>query len=411
VAGAARGREVALWCAIAVAGALALIWGWRWNIALNDYGTEAATSFTALLHGRISAFLQSAPAYGPSLLLRAPFALPASLTGGSALLVYRLSALPCLLAIGALGVWLAVTARRGGATLATAALTVVLCAANPITYRVLATGHPEELLGAALCVAAVLLAQRGHANLAALALGLAIANKEWGLLAIGPVFVALPAQRRRAMTVAAAVALALLAPIALASGSVGALSGRLAVSDNGGLFHPWQLFWFFGPRGHWLPAMLGSIPRGFRLKPAWVAAIAHPLIVWIELPLTLLALRRRTSAGDALALLALLLLLRCYLDPWDLVYYPLPFIFALAAWETTVARRMPIGAAVATAATWLIFWYLPGHIGLDAQALSFLVPSTLTIAALAAVTYRRAPLRHTSHAAAGLLSRAPAVPS
>ena len=31
------------------------------------------------------------------------------------------------------------------------------------------------------------------------------------------------------------------------------------------------------------------------------------------------------------------MLLRCWLDPWDVVYYPLPFIVALLAWETTVA--------------------------------------------------------------------------
>ena len=36
---------------------------------------------------------------------------------------------------------------------------------------------------------------------------------------------------------------------------------------------------------------------------------------------------------DALALLTLLLLLRCLLDTWDTSYYPLPFILALLAWE------------------------------------------------------------------------------
>jgi len=410
VAAAISRREIMLWSALAVGTSLALLWGWHWNVALNDYGTEAAPSLTALLHGHIAVFLREAPSYGASLLLRAPFALPGSLAGGSALLIYLLGALPCLLAIGALGVWLAVGLRRAGGSVAAAALTVLLCAANPITYRALATGHPEELLGGALCVAAVLLAQRGHANLSALALGLAIANKQWALLAIGPVLLALPAHRWRTLLVAGTVAVVLVAPILLASPSVSAGSGRLTVADTGGIFHPWQIFWFFGPRGHWLPAMLGSIPRGFRLAPAWLGGRAHLLIVWLGLPLTLLAMRRRARPADALLLFALLMLMRCWLDPWDLVYYPLPFIFGLLAWEATVARRLPVCAAAATAATWLIFWFLPAHISPDAQAISFLVPATVALGVLAAVLYRLRPLRRATRAAT-LLSRAPAVPS
>ena len=402
--------EIAAWAALAVGASLAALWGSAWVVGLNDYGLEARASFTALLHGHITAFLATAPPYGATLLLRAPFALPASLTGGSALLIYRLGALPCLLAIGALGVWLARDLRRAGGGILAAAAVVCLCAANPITYMVLQLGHPEELLGGALCVAAVLLAQRGRANWAALALGLAIANKQWALLAIGPVLVALPAHRWRTLSIAGGVALALVSPIMLSSASLQAGTSRLTVSATGGLFHPQQVFWFFGPRGHWLPAMAGEIARGFRLPPAWLGDRAHMLIVWLCLPATLFAMRRRTRPADTLLLLAMLMLLRCWLDPWDNVYYPLPFVFALLAWETTVARRAPIGAAAATAATCLIFWYLPNHLGVDAQAVSFLAPATLTLAALAAVVYRLRP-RHQPARTAPLLSRAPAVPS
>lgn len=404
-------RELVLWSVLVAAVAGVALWAWSWDPRFNDYGLEAAASFTALLHGHISTFLASAPSYGASLVLRAPFALPGSIAGAGGLLIYRLAALPCLLAIGAVGVWLAADLRRAGGGLLAATAAVALCIANPITYRVLQIGHPEELLGAALCVAAVLIAQRGHASWAGLALGLAIANKEWALLAVGPVLIALPAARWRALIVAGVVAGALLGPLLLSSPTPQSGTSRLIVSDTGILFHPFQVFWFFGTPGHWIPAMAPFIQKGFRLPPAWLGGRAHLLIVWLGLPLTLAAVLRRTRRADALLLLALLLLLRCWLDPWDNVYYPLPFIFALLAWETSVARRVPVGAAAATAATWLIFWYLPNHIGADAQALSFLVPSTLTLAAIAALVYRVEPLRRAAAAPAAPLSRAPAVPS
>ena len=72
---------------------------------------------------------------------------------------------------------------------------VGLCAANPITLRALDIGHPEELLGAVLCAGAVLAALRGRATLAGVLLGLAMANKAWAVLAIGPVLLALPERR------------------------------------------------------------------------------------------------------------------------------------------------------------------------------------------------------------------------
>jgi hypothetical protein len=406
--GASR-RELALYVLVALASALLMLWLWTWNARHGDFGIEAAPSFVALLHGHISTFLRTAPSYGGSLLLRAPFALPASLAGGNLLLIYRLSALPCLLAIGALGVWLARDLRRAGFGVLVAAMALELCVANPITYQALQLGHPEELLGAALCVAAVLLAQRGHINWSAVALGLAIANKEWGLLAIGPVLIAAPAGRWRILAIAGAISGALLAPILLASPSLASGADNLSMSSGTSvIFHPWQVFWFFARRGDWDPQAGLFIPSGFRLPPAWLGGGAHVLIVALAAPATLLAMLRRTRAADALLLLALLMLLRCWLDRWDNVYYPVPFLFALLAWETTVARRPPLRAATATAATFLIFWYLPDHLSPDAQALSFLIPATLALALIAARVYRLRPLR--LRAGAPGLIRAPAAP-
>ena len=61
------------------------------------------------------------------------------------------------------------------------------------------------------------------------------------------------------------------------------------------------------------------------------------------------------NRDDALLVLALALLLRCMLDPWDLVYYHLPLVVALAAWEARRGRELPVLAVLVTAACWLSF--------------------------------------------------------
>ena len=91
--------------------------------------------------------------------------------------------------------------------------------------------------------------------------------------------------------------------------------------------------------------LFGGVKPGYRTAPAWVGIVSHPLIVAVSLPLTALAWRRaRRGQSDALLLLALLLLLRCVLDTWDTVYYPIPFVLALLAWESLGAAT-PSGDA------------------------------------------------------------------
>jgi hypothetical protein len=46
------------------------------------------------------------------------------------------------------------------------------------------------------------------------------------------------------------------------------------------------------------------------------------------------------AAADALLLLAAIGLLRCVLDPWDVIYYHVMFLLALGAWEV-LARARP----------------------------------------------------------------------
>ena len=63
----------------------------------------------------------------------------------------------------------------------------------------------------------------------------------------------------------------------------------------------------------------------------------------------------------------------------------------MLSWETTVRRRAPIGAVLATLATWVIFEYLPNHLSANQQALSFIVPSVLAFAVMSFVVYRGRP--------------------
>src|ERR1039458_7225795 len=182
-----RVRENALCALLAGAGAATMgglgLYGFAWN----DYEIEAKPAFDALTHGHVLAFLRLVPAYGGSLVERAPLALLPGLWGGGQLAVYRMVALPCLLAAAALGVWLVAQIRRPAGQRSSAhstlakAIVLGICVVNPLTLQALELGHPEELLGAVLCVAAVLLAARDRPVWAGLALGLAIANKEWAL--------------------------------------------------------------------------------------------------------------------------------------------------------------------------------------------------------------------------------------
>jgi hypothetical protein len=97
--------------------------------------------------------------------------------------------------------------------------------------------------------------------------------------------------------------------------------------------------------------------HGATTSPAWLAPIPHPLIVALALPLSALWYWRAGPSRpreDAFALLALISLERCLLDPWNLGYYHLPLVLALLAWECH-RRRMPVITLAVTGAIWFTF--------------------------------------------------------
>jgi glycosyl transferase family 87 len=388
-------RENAVCAFMAATGCATLAWLGLYGYAWNDYELEAQPAVEAIAHGHLEGFMRLAPAYGGSLLERAPFALLPGLWGGGSLAVYRSVAFPCLLGAGVFAVYLVARMRASGHRPLARAVALGICVANPIALRAIELGHPEELLGACMCVLAVFLAAgsfggRARPLLAGLVLGLAIANKEWALLAVGPVMLAVaPGRRRICLASAAALAVAILAPLALTSSSGFDSSTRSLASAPASIFQPWQVWWFLGHHSTAVHGTLGESKAGYRTAPAWVETISRPLILLVGATLAaLLWLRRRTLAlgeQDALLALALLLLVRCLLDTWDTAYYALPFIIALLAWEVAnSARRPPVLALSATALVWVSVEWLPHHVGPDTQSLFFLA-WTLPLAAWLAV--------------------------
>ncbi len=399
-------RENALCASLAAAGCATMAWLGLYGFTWNDYDTEARPAYQALVQGHVGEFLRLAPAYGGSLIERAPFALLPGLWGGGQLAVYRAVAMPCLLAAAVLGVWLVSRMRSRGRSALARAVALGVCVANPITLRALELGHAEELLGGCLCVAAVLLAARRgsgreHPLLAGILLGLAIANKEWALVAVGPVLLAVPpGQRWRCLAAVLASSAVVLAPLLLApSGSFASSAAAAATPATSLIFKPWQLWWFFG---HHSPLALGPLDvhdPSYRVGPAWAGAISHPLILVSGLALAgALWPRARSTAlteERALLALALALLLRCVLDTWDDSYYLLPFVLALLAWEVgRPARNPPVLALVASVLVWASFQWLPEHVSADAQAALFLAWSLPLAAWLGTRLFaRRRPVR------------------
>jgi hypothetical protein len=378
-------RELALPAAVALAGALVLAALGLQTMAFTDYEVEAEPSLLALRHGHPLAFFAHLPAYGGSLILRAPFALLPGAWHGGDLALFRSMAVPCLLASVTLALLLYRRARELGAGAPAAWMALGLVAVNPLTLRALDIGHPEELLGGALCVAAGLAATGRRPLLTGVLLGVAVANKPWALLAVVPVALMLPEQRRLALATTGAVAAAICAPMLVLGAPV--TTDTVAVArTSGAIFQPWQLWWFLGEHGHRVMGLTGE-KVGYRTPPAWVSTVNHPLVVLVPIACALFVARRRGTlrAADGFALLALCFQLRCLLDTWNNVYYALPACLALVAWEVH-AGRLPLVAFATTGMTWITFELLPEVASPDMQAAAYLAFTVPLVGALALVS-------------------------
>ena len=305
----------------------------------------------SLISGHLGRFFDEQALMGSfALLARAPFALLASSVGGGETVIYEAGVLACVLALCAVAFLLI---SRGDLPPNRLLLIPVLAVLTPASRAAVESGHPEEMLAAALCVTALLLSDR-RPLWAAVALGLALATKQWAVLAVIPVLLATPRQWvRRVVLVAGAVAAILTVPLV-----VGNLEGFLRTSHQAGT-SPQTVsrasVWFLVATAHHVALHLpAGFPReitSYQISDG-LARVTHPAIVLLAPLLGLLVWRRR---GDPLAFLALLLLARCVLDPVDNEYYHVPFLLALLAYEI-VSRRLIAGIPVMTLFSAIGLW-------------------------------------------------------
>ena len=227
-----------------------------------------------------------------------------------------------------------------------------LMVASPLTFQAMHWGHPEEPLAAALCVASVVLAERRQATMAGVALGLALATKQWALLAIAPTVMLAQGARWRLLAAAAVSAGVFTLPMMIGDPH---RYFYLALNYSGSSGHPWltpaNIWWSLGGRVH---TFLNGFPVERWRLPTSLASISHPLIIGLVVVITVAYWRGKLprDAAGALRLLALIFLLRCMLDTMTYGYHHLPLLFTLAAAEGFGRRRLPWVAIAVAAATW-----------------------------------------------------------
>lgn len=349
----------------------------------TDYSIEAQPAFDALRHGHVAQFLDFAPSYAGSMILRAPLALLPALWGGGSLAVFRAVSIPAVLALCVFAVllWRAAIGRGVSRQAAWGALVVVI--ANPLAWMALRTGHSEEILVALACLAAGVAVGHRRVTLAAVLFGCAVASKPWAILALAPLLVFLDTGRIKFLTVAGGVAAVILAPILIRGG--GSLTATATVAHStGGTANPWQVWWFLGDHAGPVQRTLGRVFHDYRTEPHWVTQISHPLVV--VLPAVLCLVRYRALRGrpwhHLFLVVAAVFMSRCLLDTWNHHYYALPAVLALASWEVVGQARAPFAALALSLLTTLSIVVLPGLATADVEALAYLLWAVPFTAAL-----------------------------
>ncbi len=313
-------------------------------------GDNAGPGIEYLLHGNLWGYVSHQPVIGlTSILLRLPLAGLASALGSGSLRIYQLGALACLLPLAWFAAWLisqpSLTSRQRRVRV----LAMLAVIASPILRSTVASGHPEGVVTGILSVAAVLMATRGRARWAGVLLGLAIAGKEWAVVAAVPVLMALPGKRREAILAAGGAAFLFAGLVWLADPAawLRALHGEGAAR----FVSPLSLVWLFSaklylPHHQVTPAR--AMPLQFtRTDVTLLATCIAGLItaVWYRRAL------RQGNTFNPLAMLALLGALRCACDSTHEMYYYVAILIPVAAWEATENRPPVVTVLVSLVVT------------------------------------------------------------
>jgi hypothetical protein len=241
-------------------------------------------------------------------------------------------------------------------------------------------------------VGGVLAAYEERWTAAGILLGLAIASKQWALLALPVVAVTVPVAVLK-KTVGTAIGTCALVMVPMIAGDPHRFFEVMtspSISAQG----------VVDPHSIWFPLAGHATAHVFdgvtyvalpdRHLPGALASATHPLILVLAVVLSLAFTRshRRRDTSAMFGLLALVFLLRCLLDPVTNTYYHVPFLAALALYEGHSRRQLPVLTLLvtaaslvhfgqdATSATWAnifyLTWTVPLAIGL---ALSLFWPS------------------------------------
>jgi hypothetical protein len=311
--------------------------------ARNDFRVELWPAYQALYAGDFHEFVSATPSYVGAAVWRAPFALVAMACGAGWRVTFLATAAPCFAVLGLFGVWFAgrqgdSRSRRRATALGVAVFTVI----DPVVWYAGVQGHPEELVGGALAIAAVIVAARGRHRLAAGLLAAALLNKP-GLVELVPVVLVVT----RSRSTRPALALCLLGALAYAVYELYfyfdlPISQLTAGITAGGGFFPWHLLWWLGA-GAW-PVMhehVLLVPACVLLAGAW----------WVrhgDDPSRGRARRAdRDPVREALWFAAFMILFRNAFDPWNTLYYSLPLVMCLLCLEAGRPPWLTVAASVA----------------------------------------------------------------
>jgi hypothetical protein len=323
----------------------------------GDYPNDAGPAMTALLHANLHAFASATPAMGElSLYLRLPFAALAYLGSPTEMSIYRWGAVPCVASVALLGVWLASIARSRGTGLVGQVAIVAVALFNPMVHSALLLGHPEELLTTSLAVGAIISAAQRRVILTTVLLGLAIASKQWAVIAVFPVVAVFPGRRVHVISGAAAIATAVSLPALLISAPT-FLHNQLVLLHEHYLEPAWDSWLFLVSPRVTMPVGGGLTYTGPHLSST-VVGLLHPLIIGVAIAIGVYVARRaRTHLTlDAwFAAIALAFLLRCALDTETMPYYEAPLFMTLLAWDTLQGGRLPLRALFAAAVSYALF--------------------------------------------------------